>query len=902
MKRRILGIFVLITILLAGIPAGAEFIDVHGTKYEDAVRLLCDIEIMEGVSPDFFEPSEPVRRSDAARYIALLSGVQGTGGVEVFTDVPSSHPDFAAIGLVHQMGIVSGVGDGCFDPDGFVSAAQAAKMLVTLAGYQPHAEAEGGYPTGYLSLAHRLEILDGVSTDASFAKGDFARMLYNTLFVFPAEQASYGDTDGSYTENEKNILKQFLHISEVKGMVTANAATAVRGAVLRSGEVAVEGSVFYAPDALAQKIGRQVVVYYKENEFGEKEVISFRDAGNTTTLTLDAEDVLPATTVNSIVYQRSEDTRALTLAIASDAVVLYNGSACAPFTADDLRPLQGRVCITETRSGTASLIVVEEYKDMIVADVNKEESILYFKNALPGETELSYADTNVYTTVTDTKGNLADLGSCSKGTVLSVMESRDKSVRKIVVSTEKIGGIITEKTDDTVYIDGKSYAFSANFAETIPAIGDNVQLALNFVGEIVAVEANVSSRKYGYLMYATFEGKGLSRAPKVKILTSDDEIKVFEAAESVKINSVTVGKNELFNSEATLSDAANAEVSKIYNNNETVEQLIVYELNEKGEFSSITTAENRTEIFERDRSVFSLQYEADSGMFLAYGLRMFNSKLRIPTDTIVFSVGESYTGSNDDQYKVTAGSSLEHSGHYPGLKLYDLNEENEAAVMVTKLDLSDAASMYESNAVLVKSVSTVALEDGEICEAVRVVGAGGKEQLLYNPNEIQAVFSATAITNAEADATAVVGADGAKKLPANIAISQLEPGDVIKYAAVNDNLTNAMVCFRAGSPKELEMAFEGTTRKWPSATNDYYLGLWVYSKVIYAGENGFRFYATNHKDEQRERVHTYGSATVLIFDTVRQSIKVGSANSLSKDDMFFASRKNAAEHLIVIYR
>ena len=225
------------------------------------------------------------------------------------------------------------------------------------------------------------------------------------------------------------------------------------------------------------------------------------------------------------------------------------------------------------------------------------------------------------------------------------------------------------------------------------------------------------------------------------------------------------------------------------------------------------------------------------------------------------------------------------------------HEENEAAVMVTKLNLTDDAGTYTGEAVLVKSVSMAATEDGEVCESIRVVGAAGKESVYYNLDEIKAVFSSTVISDPMTDPAAV-----ADELPSHISLSQLEPGDIIKVGAVGDKLTSAIVCFRAGSPTELEIAYEGKTRKYPSASNDYYQGLWVYSKVIYAGENGFRFYATNHGGAQRERIHTYGSATVLIFDKDRETIKVGTPASLAKGDMFFASRYNAAEKLIVIYR
>lgn len=898
MLKRTISFFVTLILVFAAIPASAEFIDVQGTKYEKAVQLLCDLGIMEGVSSERFEPMEQVKRSDAARYITALSGMQVTCSAQVYTDVLPEHPDYDAIYAATQLGIVSGVGDGLFNPDGFISGEQATKMLVVLAGYKDHAEAAGGYPGGYLAKANSLDILKGVSFGETFTKGELALMMYNTLSVLPAEQSSFGTETGEYDTSTETLLARNLHVYKVTGQVTGNEITNIRGGKLRKGEVAIEGVTYLASSAFAQKIGRKMVAYYKLNEMGIKEIVSFWEADDDANFeALSAKEILPETSPSAIVYQRDTEEKSTTVSISDKTVVLYNGVVVNTVTAQELKPSQGNVYITEEDEGTASVIAIEAYDDFIVADVNPDEGIVFYKDNALEETGLQFMDSNVNYQITDADGALFDLQSVVPGTVLTVMRSRGGSVCTIIASTAKVSGVVTEKTEKAVYIDGKAYEFSASFYGVMPALGENVILALNFEGKIAGNSANVSARKYGYLMSAVYDGKGLSKVAKVKLLTMENEIVVMTAAKNIAVNGITIGNDKLFNFEAELTDVANEAVSKIYQDGTAVEQLIVYEQNGAGEISSILTAEDRTGVFERDRNVFSLQFEASSGMFLAYGLRMFNSKYRMTTDALVFSVGESYDGSNDEQYKVTKGSALQHIGHYPGLKLYDLNEENEAAVMVTKLNLSDDAGTYTADPVLVKSVSMATTEDSDVCEAIRVVGASGKESVYYNPDEVKAVFSSTVISDATKDSVAVDGV-----LPAEIAISKLRPGDIIKVGAVDGKLTSALVCFRAGSPKELEIAYEGKTRKYPSESNDYYQGLWVYSKVIYAGENGFRFYATNHNGAQRERIHTFGSATVLIYDTQRDTVKVGKPASLAKGDNFFASRYNAAEKLIVIYR
>lgn len=893
MKKRMLCAILFITMLLTAIPTGAKFIDVQGTKYEDAVGLLCDLNIMQSNASEYFEPTEQVHRSDAARYVSALSGIGETEAQMIYTDVPATHPDFGAIFLAHQLGLVSGVGNGLFNPDGFVSAEQMAKMLVTLAGYQPHAEAAGGYPSGYLSLASRLDILKGVSIEEPFTKGELAKMLYNTLFVIPAERASYGDADGSYVERGANILKIFLHVGEAEGMVTANPATAIRGAKTREGMVAIEDVHYIATSALAQKIGRKVVAYYKENEYGEREILSFRDAADATTTEVDAKNILPETSNATFCFEREGDGRKTSVSITSSTVVLYNGGVLTAPSAEDFKPSQGTVYVTEEGSA-ASLIVVEAYEDYVVDFVNTNEEKLYFEDNNYGRASLDLEGQAVYLTATKKDGTPMSLRECQAGQILSVFFSRDGKVCTVIESSDTVGGVITEKTEDAILIEGKQYAFSKAFTGSIPNVGENVMLYLNFKEKIVDATNNVSSRQYGYLMAARFEGKGLSKVGKVKLLTVENEVVTFEAADNIRINDVTIGGAKLFNSEAVLTDSEKAEMDKVYQNDEAVEQVIVYELNAEGKLISITTAVEGT-YKEKNPDVFSLQYVSNEAsadrapLFLQHGLRSFETKFHIPTSTIVFSVAASYTGDNDKQYKALTGSDLVHSTRYPNLKLYDLNEENEPAVLVTKKSMNQVGSMYQSNAVLVKSVGTAMMEDGTVCEAVTIVGAGGKEQVLYNPDEIEAIFSKTAITSEEG-------------ITEKLALSKLDPGDVIKFAASDGVLTDALVCFRNNSPKESEKGFDGTVTANITEVFDYFTGVWVYAKVDYAGENAFLFSTPKSNGKIYDRMHTFGSATVLVYDKARNTVKVGTKASLVKGDMIFASRYNSYEHLIVIYR
>lgn len=78
-----------------------------------------------------FKPDQAANRGETAQFIANalgldLENVKDPG----FTDVPKSHPHYAAIAALANEGIVGGVGNNQFNPNGQLQRAHIAKILV----------------------------------------------------------------------------------------------------------------------------------------------------------------------------------------------------------------------------------------------------------------------------------------------------------------------------------------------------------------------------------------------------------------------------------------------------------------------------------------------------------------------------------------------------------------------------------------------------------------------------------------------------------------------------------------------------------------------------------------------------------------------------------------------------
>ena len=96
--------------------------------FYDAVNYATSHKLMNGVSDGLFAPNEPMTR---AMLVTVLWRYEGSPeeGKNVFTDVPDGQWYAKAVAWAAENGIVGGVGDGKFDPNGNITREQMAAIL-----------------------------------------------------------------------------------------------------------------------------------------------------------------------------------------------------------------------------------------------------------------------------------------------------------------------------------------------------------------------------------------------------------------------------------------------------------------------------------------------------------------------------------------------------------------------------------------------------------------------------------------------------------------------------------------------------------------------------------------------------------------------------------------------------
>lgn len=171
-----------------------NFTDATQIFHWDAVSFLSIWGVIAGKSSGAFAPAATVTRAEMAKMLcAIRFGghdlVEPPAEGYIFRDT-QGHWAESYIADCAEQGMIEGRGDGLFDPDAPVTAAEAAKMILVLLGYDPTAFGLAGetWKVNTLTLSSALFVgIVILEPDEPLCRDDAAQMLYNALNSHPME-------------------------------------------------------------------------------------------------------------------------------------------------------------------------------------------------------------------------------------------------------------------------------------------------------------------------------------------------------------------------------------------------------------------------------------------------------------------------------------------------------------------------------------------------------------------------------------------------------------------------------------------------------------------------------------------------------------------------------------------
>ena len=228
--------------------ASAAFTDQADIKATDAVDMLVALGVVDGFEDGSFQPNGTVTRAQMAKMIYVLR--TGNSDASAYNDDKTSFTDIGThwargyIKYCQSLNIIAGKSNTKFDPNGKVTAQEAAKMLLVTLGY--NAEKAGLVGSNWASKTNALADENGLLKDvntsftaacprqyaAQLLNGDGLGGAIQEVSLFLNEESLHGNlrTGGALSaksiKNMRVVLDVCCKRAVADGMMPANPVAA----------------------------------------------------------------------------------------------------------------------------------------------------------------------------------------------------------------------------------------------------------------------------------------------------------------------------------------------------------------------------------------------------------------------------------------------------------------------------------------------------------------------------------------------------------------------------------------------------------------------------------------------------------------------------------------------------
>lgn len=601
--KRMLFVLASLSIVMSSFVIFASESDKSGfepAEYNEAVSMFTDLGIVDAESFVGYNASLEMTRGELAAWAVSVLGLSdeasSSATVSRFIDVGVDYQYAGEISYATSLGLFNGTGANTFSPEEPVYINQAIKVVVSMLGYREVAEHKGGYPTGYISVAMNLDLLDGVviGNDNAALRGNIITLMYNALFADIMDISGIQGDSYSYEITEgKNLLNVYHKITEGEGVVQSDRQASITGDIEDEGYIVINGMRFYteSPRAVGT-VGKNVKYYYKE--ISNKNIILTLREVNNDIVTLKADDEYTFDYENAQ-YNLLGTDREYVFKLENYDIV-YNCSYISGDTPVDyediLTPESGTVTLIDNNdNGKYEVVIVEEAKALLYGSYDAYNERIY------DSIDRTYdIDLNDYSSVSikGINGGEVDFAKLESNTVIMVYESFDSEMLKLVVCADAIEGTVSEISTDGVVINGVTYSFSpvARLSGTndtqeyksIISTGKNYTFYLDQFNQIVYHDAKLTLYT-GYILDVKEGGSGINTHTGAHIYTADGKLTEYELADSVRVETIS---SRTSYSSARVKDALTEYANSNYGDgvNPSTRLFVQYGLTE-GKISSI---------------------------------------------------------------------------------------------------------------------------------------------------------------------------------------------------------------------------------------------------------------------------------------------------------------------------
>ncbi|MBE7031317.1 MAG: hypothetical protein E7409_07875 [Ruminococcaceae bacterium] len=472
-----------------------------------------------------------VTRGDFVNYIAKAVNLDELAfdGRLPYQDVLQDAAYYNAVGVFYRLGVLSESDK--FNPNTAITAPEAAKIIVSTLGYDYIAQAQGGYPYGYILCAQSLGIT--ISDNTALSGNQLPTLFFEMLEANPNRPLT---SNQSIDSTKSDGFLVYHQVSPAKGVITANAVSSIYedGRKVGEGNISLDGITYGVADGLndgqrsiSAYLGCYINAYVRDENDGNPTVIYF-DTEKSNIVSL----VSSMVEKDGFVLRTGQEDRFDKYELSTGYSVILNGKLDTVYDDTDFEAIDGNMLLFDhNNDGNYDVVSMENpeyiytsgvsiaYKS--VTDRNKEtygdnnDTILYFDDSntiyeyfthtstsntagLQGAALLSKAEFDVKLTACE----FADLAGYP---TLELIRSRDGSYVRLTAFDYSINASLSEYSydgDGYVVLNNQQYGITeyAYRHNTSLPLGSRVNAYLTPYGKLIYLQSTVDDMSYGYLM------------------------------------------------------------------------------------------------------------------------------------------------------------------------------------------------------------------------------------------------------------------------------------------------------------------------------------------------------------------------------------------------------------------
>ena len=518
MKKLLALVLALVMSMSLVTISNAAFKDADSIDNNEAVDVMNAVGVFVGDEKGNFNPKENLTRAQAAKIISyLLLGnktAEGLAGSGKFTDVAKTSWAAGFVDYCAAVGVVNGVGNGQFNPNGSLTTLQFAKMLLVALGYDAKIEGFVGsdWSINVSAKANQVGLLNGLDVGANdtLTREQAAKMCLNTLKAPLVEYDTKGTTvtvggDASVTVGASKA--EFKTSTNKKAQTISNAV--INGTTAYTVEFAEE---YYSDLRLTKTtddFGRDANQWkYKTVEIGTyADDSDLKETYTAKAKRGDLYNLVGSTVVDGIKngkynFELYVDGKKVANPNPDNYFVKNSSSATGTTFTDGI---SGNGVLTEVymdNDSNVKIVVVYTYLMQATADYNSTKGTLNVEAVDNGATVPPLPAT--------IDNDDVDVSSFKEDDYILVTYSSSAKEVKSAVKAEIVTGEVTEYTvTDDVTIGGTKYSYNKTVGDsadgqsgTTYTIKEKATVVLDQYGYIIYVDDALASSSYVFIKEA----------------------------------------------------------------------------------------------------------------------------------------------------------------------------------------------------------------------------------------------------------------------------------------------------------------------------------------------------------------------------------------------------------------